>query len=457
YYSGFLASRREALNGRDQIAATGEIDAEFSNVAAAWRWAVANGRFDLVDPATYPLFCYLTFRARFFEADDLASVAINAVEQAGDAQADLLGGLLMHHFWVLSRLGRARESYSTFARVDALFADGREPRPGIGMDPRMAACVLQIGGGNYGAAAAAILPALEAAHARGDQPALAFAAWLAGVARLREANLERAELEPGRFGCRPSSDEHPALDDAARFGSLASRILESAGESWLRGYVEIERGLITKAFGDMEGAIEHFRTACDLRRSIGDAQGTASALIYLADTLIEMPHFEELAAIHAEARELFARIGDATGLSEVERFAGLMAVARDDFPAATEHFVRTIELSTEIGFANNVLSALRGLARVLSATGRVETAAVVNAFVAAHPAPTPFGRAGAEFDLAEARRTLGDEPVDRAQARAASMDVGAITELALKAIADPTPQGPAVSPLAKRGRRLLVA
>ncbi|MEX1103157.1 MAG: hypothetical protein WED87_02835, partial [Dehalococcoidia bacterium] len=192
HYSAFLAARRDALNGRGQVEATREIEAEFTNIAASWRWAASHGRIDLIDAAAYPLFCFLTFRARFFEAEELASIAIEAVAEAGTAHAGTahrhaLGGLLMHHFWVLSRLGRTRASLTTLGRINELFADGRQPRPGIGLDPRMAVAVVQIGAGNYAAGAAAAIPALESARERGDESATAFAAWLAGIARLREA------------------------------------------------------------------------------------------------------------------------------------------------------------------------------------------------------------------------------------------------------------------------------
>lgn len=464
HYSAFLAARRDALNGRGQVEATREIEAEFTNIAASWRWAASHGRIDLIDAAAYPLFCFLTFRARFFEAEELAAIAIEAVAAAGTANLDALGGLLMHHFWVLSRLGRTRASLTTLGRINELFADGRQPRPGIGLDPRMAVAVVQIGAGNYAAGAAAAIPALESARERGDESATAFAAWLVGIARLREARLKWAEVAPGRFGYLPSDDEkhRHALDDAARFNGLAARILESAGETWLRGYVEIERGLIAKAFGDSSAAIGHFRAACDLRRAIGDPQGTASALIYLSDTLLNKDTVEETAALHAEATALLSRVGDASGLTEAERLAGRIAVVRGDLEAAIAHFTRTLQLSADIGFANNVISAVQGMAGILQATGRLEPSAVLNAFVVGHPAPTPFGRASAEHDLAEVGRQLGEQAVDLAREQAAAMDVTSISELALAAMRQPpgrdTATAPSpLTPLVKRQRAGLVA
>jgi tetratricopeptide (TPR) repeat protein len=196
------------------------------------------------------------------------------------------------------------------------------------------------------------------------------------------------------MGYQPSTAEGPdgALADAAGLSRLAAEILESSGEKWLRGYVEIERGLIAEAMGDSTGAAQHFRTACELRRALGDPQGTASALIYLADVLLDDQHIEETTAIHAEASALFERVGDASGVAEAERLAGRIALVRGDFEAARAHFTRTIEQSMAIGFTNNALSALRGLGKVLEKTGRLQPAATVHAFVASQPAGTPFSR-----------------------------------------------------------------
>ncbi len=451
YYASFLAARHDALNGRGQVGATYDIESEFTNIAASWRWAASQGRIDLIDAAMYPLFCHLTFRARFFDSDELASIAIQAVEWAGDAHHDTLGALLMHHFWVLSRLGRGRDTLATLARVKQLFADGHTPRPGIGMDPRTAVAVVQLGAGNYRGSAETALEALESARVREDPSATAFAAWLAGHGRLRQARLELAGLENGRLGYRPlSGDDHDTLEDADRLNRVAARILEAAGETWLRAHIEIERGLLRECFGDRPGAEQHFRTAAELRRSIGDPQGTASALIYLADLLLDEEHLEECATIHAEASALFARTGDASGLTESERFAGRMALVRGDFEAAAARFSRTLEMSAAIGFSNNVLSSLRGMARILKLTGRLEPAAIVHAFVAAHPAPTPFSRATSEFDLAEIGRELGGDVVPFAREQAAAMDIDSVSSLAFAAMKEP----PAGTPGSDRSRPL---
>jgi predicted ATPase/DNA-binding winged helix-turn-helix (wHTH) protein len=432
HYASFLADRRDSLHGPGQVDATREMEAEFTNAAAAWRWAAANDRVDLLDAAMYPLFCHLTFRARFFEADELAAVAIRTVEEAGEGHAGTLGSLLLHHFWVLSRLGRLRESLSTLRRANDLFSSGRQPRPGLGMDQLTAVAAVQIVGGDYSEAAPAALAALESAQAHGDQMATAFAAWLAGVARLREARLD-LHFTNGRFGYRPAADD-AALQDATRLNALASSILESAGETWLRAYVEIERGLIAKAHGDTDAGVAHFRTACELRRSIGDRQGTASALIYLCDSVLDLQDLEETSALHAEAMDHFAAIGDATGLAEAERFSGRLALARGDIAAAQASFMRTIEQSVAIGFTNNALSALRGLAQILQRSGCHQESAVVHAFVADHPAATPFTRAGAVYDLALISSEIGPAAVEEARVQASDMDLRGAAAFAMAAI-----------------------
>jgi hypothetical protein len=87
-----------------------------------------------------------------------------------------------------------------------------------------------------------------------------------------------------------------------------------------------------------------------------------------------------------------------------------------------------------IGFANNALSAVRHLGRILKLSGRLEEAAVVHTFVAAHGAPTPFSRAASQFELAKIAAQLGPAAIEEARERAAAMDVASVAEFALSAM-----------------------
>jgi hypothetical protein len=192
------------------------------------------------------------------------------------------------------------------------------------------------------------------------------------------------------MGYQPSTAEGPdgALADAAGLSRLAAEILESSGERWLRGYVEIERGLIAEAMGDSTGAAQHFRTACELRRALGDPQGTARALIYLADVLLDDQHIEETTAIHAEASALFERVGDASGVAEAERLAGRIALVA----GTSKRRGRTSPAPSNRAWPSaspTTHSLPYGAWEGPEKTGRLQPAATVHAFVASHRRARP--------------------------------------------------------------------
>jgi hypothetical protein len=96
--------------------------------------------------------------------------------------------------------------------------------------------------------------------------------------------------------------------------------------------------------------------------------------------------------------------------------------------------MRTIEQSVAIGFTNNALSALRGLAQILQRSGCHQESAVVHAFVADHPAATPFTRAGAVYDLALISSEVGPAAVEEARVQASDMDLRGAAAFAMAAI-----------------------
>ena len=415
HYARFLASCTSSLEGDGQVAATDAIDAEFPNVLAAWRWACAEQRIDLLDEARYPLFAYLTFRGRFFEANEIAQTAIAALESAGEPGQPVLARLFTHFVWILFRIGKPAEALAVIARARSIFAEtATVPEPGMGTDPLTAVAALRLGAGQYAEAYAAATAALRTAQGRGDRIGTAFASWLAGCARLREATLDVDRDSDGNAVYRPSADSGPQdkLQEAVRLSGQAAMILEALGETWLRGFVEIERGLAAGANGNRAAAAEHQHRAYLLRKELRDPQGMGSALVYLSGTLIALGRHEEVRALHAEARGYFEVAGDATGLAEVERSEGMLELDLGNLDAAAAQLLSALRMSIALSFTNNVLSVIRGLALILAARGESEVALGALRYVAGHPATTPFSRALAESEIRGFVADGAAEPAD---------------------------------------------
>lgn len=413
YYARFLSEQTEALESDGQVAATAAIDAEFPNVFAAWRWACAERRIDLVDQARYPLFVFLTFRGRFFDAYEVGRMAIAALEAAGEEGKPVLASLLTHYVWTLFRIGKPADAIAVITRARALFAEtGTEPGRGIGTDPLTAVAALRLGAGQYGEAYTAAAGALRRAQARDDRIGTAFASWLAGCARFRESTLELCYDAQGEHFYRPAPEEESQgrLREADRLQEQAAMILEALGETWLRGYVEIERSHVACANSHRLSVAEHQRRAYLLRRELNDPQGMGSALVYLSETMRGLGQHDDARAMQTEARRYFQAVGDATGLAEIERGEGLLELALGNYDDAADKLLQALQTSISLAFTNNVLGVLRGLALVLAEWGDVHTALRAFRYVASHPSSTPYSRALAEAEFGQIVARTGADP-----------------------------------------------
>lgn len=440
YYARFLDARSPRLETGEQIEACDEIEADLPNVLAAWRWAAEKRRVDLLELGRHGLFCYLTFRGRFYEASEMERVAIEAAEASGDEGLRLLSGLLVHRVWTCFRIGQPTAALGALQRAAAIAEQTGYIHRGIAMDPRVAAAALRVGTGEYSTAYALASAALKSAQQRGDEAAIAFSSWMAGVALFRQVELIWAPDAEGRWQYRPApSDDVPApIEEAKRLIDQAAHILEASGERWLMGYVEIERGLIASAYTDIAASCDHYRASYEARRAIGDPQGMASSLIYLCDTLAGMGYLEEARELHAEARDLFDHVGDGIGLAEVDRGEGFRLRNEGDYDGARAMFNSGLQRSMSMNFANNVLGILRGMADMLEDNGETELAGRVHQAIGWNPAATPFARGKSR--AAVERLGLAPEPVELDQialARLADDVVRALNGIREWAMAEP--------------------
>ncbi len=384
YYSEFLHGLTESLQGAGQLEAVAAVEADVSEVIAAWRWAIANNRVDLIEKSKRPLFSYLMFRGLFVVADELAEAAL---EILGDAFPETRSGLLVLHAWVQFRLGKTASAAQSVQQSLAISRAAELPwKPGYGSDGRVVTAALFLGLGNYDAAFAAATQSLALAEQAKDDAGIAFSSWMAGTARLRFADSELAD------DARSLELREQRLREASEYIERAGTILEAWDESWFMGFVEIERGLIAQGRGDLERACGNFRRAYRLRRRLHDPQGMSSALIYLCDNLVDLGQAEAAEELYPEIRALVTRSGDATGMAEALRSQGLTATALGDLALARRSLVDALNLSRSLSFVNNTMGAMRAMAELFTVEGRTEVASRIMANVAAHPSSTPGAR-----------------------------------------------------------------
>ena len=99
YYLRLLAGRRDAHRHPDGGRMTREIENDVENVAAAWRWAVAQGSHDRLLAAVVSLGAFRDARGRHDLVGDLFREALAEAPHGGALQGMLLAGIGLAEAW----------------------------------------------------------------------------------------------------------------------------------------------------------------------------------------------------------------------------------------------------------------------------------------------------------------------------------------------------------------------
>ncbi len=124
--------------------------------------------------------------------------------------------------------------------------------------------------------------------------------------------------------------------------------------------------------GNLERARELFERALAIKRELGERRSIAIGLANLADVLIKTSQWETADLVLTEAAELAAGIPQIVGTIRCNQ--GNVAVHRQDWSVATEHFQAAIAASQAAGHPHDAIEAMIGLAKVRHHTGRSDEA-----------------------------------------------------------------------------------
>lgn len=241
-----------------------------------------------------------------------------------------------------------------------------------------------------------------------DSPDSAQAMRLEALRASLEGDPDRAAATLGQLAALRPGDTQAALllaeaqSEAGRFQDAAERLQEMAAidaddpRVWfLLGKVSILRGEARRAvddylvralvlfnrsrnaagqadtinalgvgydrLGQVDQAIEQYRRAVELRRTLGDPRGLASSLRNLAALAAVRGEFD-LAGTHlAEARTLLEDLRDRQGLADLDNDLGLLAEERGDFATALEHYRTALQQRQSIGHAHGVAESLNNV------------------------------------------------------------------------------------------------
>lgn len=394
-------------SGRQKEALAG-LSAEMPNIRAAWAWALAHDRIDLLGETAQSLWYFFELRSYYREGKAVFGRAADVVgsslegrgpetTEAGHVKyAGALGRFLMYQAYFAMRLGDVD-------RAEALCQ--------------------------------ASISSLRPVH---DPEALAHALTYYAVLNWTTGRLDRAWRLLGES--LPLSKEHGPPWQIALFTAITGNVAYERGEYEYSCQLLHEALERSQVIGDprLTGFIAAYlgRTALKLKRT-AEIEGIlwegARATQESGDRFSHGLILEQL-ALAAQAKgdgpsaeqlfeasvELFRQIGDTWYLARALTSWGCLGQSLGELARAAEYFRQAIRLSLEAQALLLALNALVGLAGVYAQEDRIESALEIAIRVMEHPASPQDAQAKASLLQRNLVSRLTPEAVEAAYQRARS-------------------------------------
>jgi predicted ATPase/DNA-binding SARP family transcriptional activator len=274
YYTGFLGQREADLKGQRQVAALDEIEADFENIRAAWRWAVSRKSYGAVGSALESLFFYCNMRNRYQEILELLRLAREHLAPVARERPHPVWGRVMSRTPMAGRVflepfDEIRERLETSLRI---------------------------------------------ARENGDQSEVAYCLWRLGVAVVNAQD----DISGALAYCEKSLAHYRALDDRYYLAQL----LDNTGICYVRAY-QPERGT------------QLIQQGANLRRKQGDRIGLSHSLDSLGWIAYHDGRYAEAEVHWQEGYQLACETGERQEKAFMRMgLAWLRLFNRGDFAAA---------------------------------------------------------------------------------------------------------------------------
>ena len=116
FFAGYLEERFGLILSREQDRVILEIDADIDNVRAAWDWALAARRQDLIRRSSQALLWYYEMQSSFSEAEAACARAMAVITDDPHVDLVLLAVLRSYHGYSVGRLGRLDDARAELER-----------------------------------------------------------------------------------------------------------------------------------------------------------------------------------------------------------------------------------------------------------------------------------------------------------------------------------------------------
>jgi tetratricopeptide (TPR) repeat protein len=191
---------------------------------------------------------------------------------------------------------------------------------------------------------------------------------LAGEFRehLSEEYQQWLRYDEGQLAC-----ESARWDEAME---IFEALLEEELVDELRGEVLGEAGLVYKAKGEWERAIEYYECSLAIQKKVGEEHGMAATFNKLGSVYQvrgewgrAMEHYERSLAIQE-------KVGDRHGISTTFNNLGLVYQARGEWGQAMEYYERSLAIQEKVGDEHGMAAIFNNLGSVYQAKGESERA-----------------------------------------------------------------------------------
>jgi predicted ATPase len=365
HFHRWLDQLRHAVENSDRDALQ-QLDAEFENCRAAWRWTAMQGDVDALMRSTPTLLHFCDHRGRFEEGLALLRFAIDSRSAAADPRfGPRLSSAVAHLEYRLDRYGEAEATAQ-----GALIASGatRDRDTRLQCFKVLGACCIALG--RHDDARRHLSRALRLSLAGAD--ARSAAAMLDNLALVEKAIGHYAESL--RLSMQ-SLVQYRHLGDAAGEALCLNNI----------GSLQMDRGEYAAAASQLQAGL-----ALSERH---DLVGTRGLILANLTELALKTDDPGSAHMHAQrALEVARHIGSRTVESWLKLQLARIALRSGDLAGARVHLRSALEVALAIGRRSLQLDGIVGFAEILAAQGELDSARRVLVFVAGHPSMTRQAR-----------------------------------------------------------------
>jgi len=348
YFAAFLKRLRADLQGNRQLAASGEVAADFENVRAAWHWMVDKRDAEGLNDAAWSLFDFCEMSGRPQTGARMFRVAAETLRHwseasATETEAQTLARLLIGHgFFSLRGRSNAQLGQEAVEQSAALL---RSLQPAAIYD--LSYVLIFQGESSYmiGDASAAFRLLEEAlALARSQENGYLVALALHALGQIAEFQGEFRRSE--------------------QFFQESVNLFRTIGEKRYRAYSLNNWGRAAYGMGAYAKAEELIQKALTIRRQFNDLIGIGYSLLDLGKLAYMRGDYPEAEDQMQASLNIAEQISGLDQVARANNGLGWVARARGDLAQAEAYHRRSLTIYQEIGFRRALPLTLNSLAEV---------------------------------------------------------------------------------------------